>query len=164
MAIFHPVGWYMDVSRLISISGRLILLLLCNSCRTEQSANALTDEDRMDSIEDGMTLAHAMVNTVRDPLLVLGGDLQVLAASRSFYSTFETTAEATMGRKLYDLGSGGWNSPALRDLLDRIVPEHGVMDHFEVEEHFPDIGHRVMLLNARSWRFSVSRRTRCSRR
>jgi two-component sensor histidine kinase len=103
----------------------------------------------MDSIEDGLTLAQAMVDTVRDPLLVLGADLRVLAASRSFYSTFETSAEETVGRKLYDLGSGGWNGPALRELLDRIVPEHGVMDHFEVEQHFPDIGHRVMLLNAR---------------
>ena len=103
----------------------------------------------MDTIQDGLTLAQAIVDTVRDPLLVLGADLQVLAASRSFYSTFETTAEATVGRKLYDLGSGGWNGPALRELLDRIVPEHGVMDHFEVEQHFPDIGKRVMLLNAR---------------
>jgi PAS domain S-box-containing protein len=103
----------------------------------------------MQSIEDGRLLAQAMVDTVRDALIVLDRDLRVVSASRSFYSLFQTTALETEGRKLYDLDSGGWNGPALRDLLDRIVPEHGVMDHFEVEQHFPEIGHRVMLLNAR---------------
>lgn len=103
----------------------------------------------MDSIEDGRALAQAMVDTVRDSLLVLDGDLRVISASRSFYSTFQTTAAETEGRKVYDLGSGEWNNPALRDLLDRILPEHGVMDHFEVEQIFPHIGQRTMMLNAR---------------
>jgi two-component sensor histidine kinase len=103
----------------------------------------------MASIEDGRALAQAMVDTVRDSLLVLDGDLRVVSASRSFYSTFQTTAAVTEGRKVYDLGSGEWNNPALRDLLDRILPEHGVMDHFEVEQNFPHIGQRTMMLNAR---------------
>ena len=54
-----------------------------------------------------------------------------------------------MGRMVYDLGSGEWNNPALRLLLDRIIPERGVMDNFEVEQQFPTIGRRIMLLNAR---------------
>ncbi len=103
----------------------------------------------MDSIEDGRALAQAMVDTVRDSLLVLDGDLRVISASRSFYSTFQTTAPETEGRMVYDLGSGEWNNPALRDLLDRILPEHGVMDHFEIEQDFPHIGRRTMMLNAR---------------
>jgi two-component sensor histidine kinase len=103
----------------------------------------------MESIEDGRALAQAMVDTVRDALLVLDGDLRVISASRSFYATFQTTAAETEGHKVYDLGSGEWNNPALRDLLDRIVPEHGVMDHFEVEQNFPHIGQRTMMLNAR---------------
>jgi two-component sensor histidine kinase len=103
----------------------------------------------MDEIADGSTLAKAMVDTVRESLLVLDGDLRVVAASRSFYSTFKTTPGETKGRLVYDLGSGAWNSPALRELLERIIPEHGVMDHFEVEQDFPGIGKRTMLLNAR---------------
>lgn len=103
----------------------------------------------MEAIEDGRALAQAMVDTVRDALLVLDGDLRVVSASRSFYETFQTTAAQTEGRKVYDLGAGEWNNAALRDLLDRIVPEHGVMDHFEVEQEFPQIGHRTMMLNAR---------------
>jgi two-component sensor histidine kinase len=103
----------------------------------------------MEFIEDGRALAQAMVDTVRDALLVLDGELRVISASRSFYATFQTTAAETEGRKVYDLGSGEWNNPALRDLLDRIVPEHGVMDHFEIEQDFPHIGLRTMMLNAR---------------
>lgn len=103
----------------------------------------------MDNITDGRTLAQAMVDTVRESLLVLDGDLRIVAASRSFYATFQTTPEETKGRLVYDLGSGEWNNPALRELLERIVPEHGVMDHFEVEQDFPQIGKRAMLLNAR---------------
>ena len=105
--------------------------------------------DLIDEIAEGRTLAKAMVDTVRESLLVLDGDLRIVAASRSFYSTFKTTPAETQGRLIYDLGSGGWNSPALRELLERIIPEHGVMDHFEVEQDFPGIGKRTMLLNAR---------------
>jgi chemotaxis protein methyltransferase CheR len=103
----------------------------------------------MVSITDGGTLAQALVDTVRESLLVLDGDLRVVAASRSFYATFRTTPAETQGRLVYDLGSGEWNNPALRELLERIIPEHGVMDHFEVEQEFPTIGRRTMLLNAR---------------
>lgn len=103
----------------------------------------------MDKISDARTLAQAMVDTVRDPLLLLDGSLSVVAASRSFYSTFHTTPAETLGRMVYDLGSGGWNNAALRELLDRIVPEHGVMDNFEISQVFPVIGQKTMLLNAR---------------
>ena len=103
----------------------------------------------MDSIRDGRTLAQALVDTVRESLLVLDGDLRVIAASRSFYATFLTTPAETVGRLVYDLGAGEWNNLALRELLERIIPEHGVMDHFEVEQEFPTIGQRTMLLNAR---------------
>jgi len=103
----------------------------------------------MDNLSDGSTLAQALVDTVRESLLVLDGDLRVVAASRSFYATFKTTPAETQGRLVYDLGSGEWNNPALRELLERIIPEHGIMDHFEVEQEFPTIGQRTMLLNAR---------------
>ena len=103
----------------------------------------------MDRITDGRTLAQALVDTVRESLLVLDGDLRVVSASRSFYATFHTTPAETQGRLVYDLGTGEWNNAALRELLERIIPEHGVMDHFEVEQDFPTIGPRTMLLNAR---------------
>ena len=105
--------------------------------------------DSITDITDVRTLAQALVDTVRESLLVLDGELRVVAASRSFYATFQTIPAETQGRLVYDLGSGEWNNPALRELLERIIPEHGIMDHFEVEQDFPTIGRRTMLLNAR---------------
>jgi PAS domain S-box-containing protein len=103
----------------------------------------------MDNIIDGRTLAQAMVDTIRQALLVLDADLRVVAASRSFYSTFQASPEETRGRLIYDLGQGEWNHPKLRELLERIIPERGVMEDFEVAQDFPGIGQRIMLLNAR---------------
>ncbi len=100
-------------------------------------------------IRDARTLAQAIVDTVHEPLLVLDKNLRVVAASRSFYSKFQVGREETQGRLLYDLGDGQWDIPALRTLLERIVPEHGVMEGYEVEHQFPNVGRRIMLLNAR---------------
>jgi two-component sensor histidine kinase len=101
-------------------------------------------------IEDARALAQAIVDTVREPLLVLDGDLRVLAVSRSYYLTFRVDRQDVLGRPLYALGDGQWQIPALRRLLEKIIPERADMDAFEVEHEFPRIGRRIMLLNARA--------------
>jgi chemotaxis protein methyltransferase CheR len=98
---------------------------------------------------DACALAQSIVDTVREPVVVLDKGLRVIAASRSFYSAFKVSPEDTQGRLLYALGDGQWNIPKLRVLLDKIIPEHGVMEDYEVEHEFPDLGHRTMRLNAR---------------
>ncbi len=100
-------------------------------------------------IADVQTLATAIVNTIHEPFLVLDARLRVLTASRSFYETFKVDAEHTQGSLLYDLGDGQWNIPALRDLLETIIPAQVAMDDFEVDHDFPGVGRRTMLLNAR---------------
>jgi two-component sensor histidine kinase len=107
-------------------------------------------------IPDGQTLAQAIVNTIIEPFLVLDGNLQVLAASRSFYDTFKVNPAETQGRPLYDLGDSQWDIPALRLLLETIIPERTSMDGFEVEHDFPSIGRRTMLLNARKVVYDTS--------
>ena len=102
------------------------------------------------AFEAGPALAQAIVDTVREPLLVLDKELRVVAASRSFYETFQADRQETQGRLLYTLGDGQWDIPALRTLLERILPERSVMDDYEVEHEFPKIGRRTMLLNART--------------
>src|SRR3954469_7388139 len=102
-----------------------------------------------ESAEDACLLAQAIVDTVREPLLVLDRDLRVIVASRSFYLAFQSKREATQGRAIYDLDDGVWNIPELRLLLEKIVPKHGVMEDFEVEREFARLGRRSMLLNAR---------------
>src|SRR4029078_5357376 len=99
--------------------------------------------------DDARALTQAIVDTVREPLLVLDKDLRVIAASRSFYKTFAVSPKHTQGQLLASLCDGQWDIPNLRDRLERIVPEHGVMEEYEVEQDFPVIGRRIMLLNAR---------------
>jgi two-component sensor histidine kinase len=105
--------------------------------------------EQFDDSRDAATLAHAIVDTVREPFVVLDEDLRVVAASRSFYRTFTVSPAKTQGKLLYELGDGEWNTPKLRTLLGRILPEQGAMEDCEVEHDFPDIGRRTMLLNAR---------------
>ena len=97
----------------------------------------------------GYTLAQAIVDTVREPLVVLDRDLRVIAASCSFYQTFAAEPEETEGRLLFELGDGQWNIPALRNVLEDIIPKHRTVEAYEVEHEFPTIGRRVMLLNTR---------------
>lgn len=103
----------------------------------------------MFSTNDEQGLSQAIVDTVREPVLVLDGDLRVVAASRSFYAKFKVDPENTEGRLLRTLGDGQWDIAALADQLKTIVPDEGVLEGFEVELPFPEIGRRIMLLNAR---------------
>ena len=97
----------------------------------------------------GHDLAEAIVDAIREPLLVLDPDLRVIAASRSFYRTFAATPRKTLGQLVFDLGDGQWNIPKLRALLEDIIPKRRTVESYEVEHEFPSIGRRVMLLNAR---------------
>jgi two-component sensor histidine kinase len=105
--------------------------------------------DQFTNIADACALAQAIVDTVREPVVVLDKGLRVVAASRSFYSRFKVRPEDTQGRLFYTLGDGQWDIPKLRVLLEQIIPEHGVMEGYEVEHDFPNLGHRTMYLNAR---------------
>jgi len=93
--------------------------------------------------------AESIVATVREPMLVLDARFRVQSANRSFYRTFQVDAAKTEGRFIYDLGDGQWDIPALRKLLEEIVPRDSAFDDFEVEHDFEHIGRKTMLLNAR---------------
>ena len=101
-------------------------------------------------IDEGSTLAQAIVDTVRDPLLVLDRDLRVVSANRSFCSTFSTKGPDVQGRSFFALGNGQWNIPELRFLLESIGSHHAMTEAYEVEQDFPGLGRRTMLLNARN--------------
>jgi two-component sensor histidine kinase len=107
---------------------------------------------------DASVLAQAIVDTVREPFVVLDEDLRVVAASRSFYRTFTVSPQDTQGKFIYELGEGEWNTPKLRMLLGKILPERGVIEDCEVEHDLPNIGRRTMLLNARKVFYAASPR------
>src|ERR1700730_2415725 len=90
-----------------------------------------------------------LVETIREGLLVLEPDLTIRFANRSFCHTFAVAVEDTVGRKLYDLGNGQWDIPKLRTALETIISGRKTVEAFEVEQFFPSIGQRVMVLNAR---------------
>ena len=105
--------------------------------------------ERTPSVEDIQNYAQNIVDTVREPLLILDATLRVRSANRAFYQTFHVSLEETEGRLIYELGNGQWDIPDLRTLLEDIVPKSSVFDDFELVHTFPAIGRRVMLLNAR---------------
>lgn len=98
---------------------------------------------RTDQIFEGI------VETIREPLLVLDRDLRIVTASRSFYEFFKVKPEETVGQFIYDLGDKQWNISKLRELLETILPQQTAFDNYEVEHDFVTIGRRTLLLNAR---------------
>ena len=100
-------------------------------------------------IQNARDYAENIVETVREPLVVLNSDLKVLTANHSFYDTFKVTSEATIGNFIYDLGNRQWDIPKLRVLFEEILPNDSVFNGYEVEHDFLDIGHKVIMLNAR---------------
>jgi two-component system CheB/CheR fusion protein len=94
-------------------------------------------------------LAESVVDTIADPLLVMDGEFKVISANRSFYQFFQVAVADTVGRKVYDLGNSQWDIPALREVLEIILPRDEAVKDFLVEHDFPVIGHQKILLNAR---------------
>jgi hypothetical protein len=93
--------------------------------------------------------AESIVDTLHEPLLVLHPDLTVRSANTAFYRHFRVRQAEIQGRKVYDLGNGQWDIPALRKLLEDVLPANNVFNDYEVSHTFEGIGHRVMLLNGR---------------
>ena len=102
-----------------------------------------------EEVREARNYARAIVETIREPLLVLDEDFRVQTANKSFYETFGVTLEETEGRLVFDLGHRQWDIPALRKLLEEVLPEKKAFQDFEVEHAFPHIGRKTMLLNAR---------------
>ncbi len=100
-------------------------------------------------VEEAYDYANAIVETVREPLLVLAPDLRVITANKSFYANFLVGPEETEDRYIYELGNGQWNIPGLMKQLQEVLPQDKAFSDFEVELELPNIGRRVMILNAR---------------
>ncbi len=99
-------------------------------------------------VEESRDYAVSIVETVREPLIVLDAQLRVRTANRAFYQAFRVNPRETEGRLIYDLGNRQWDSPRLRKLLEELLPQNSHFEDFEVEHDFPVIGRRTMLLNA----------------
>ncbi len=103
----------------------------------------------LDLFKYSLDYAEAIVNTVREPLVILNKDLQVMTANRAFYQTFNFLPEKLENRPFYELGEGELNIPKFRKLLQKVLKKGTSFDNFEIEYHVPKKGKRVLLLNAR---------------
>jgi PAS domain S-box-containing protein len=101
------------------------------------------------AVQEAREYAESIVETVREPLMVLDTNLRVISVNHSFYQTFKVTPEDTKGKLIYDLGNHQWNISKLRVLLEEIIPRDTQFQNFEVDHEFPGIGRKIMLLNAR---------------
>jgi PAS domain-containing protein len=94
-------------------------------------------------------VAESLVNTVREPLIVLSGDLRIISANNAFYNMFQVSKEDSEKKLIYEIGNRQWDIPKLRKLLENILPEHTQFNDYEVDRSFPTVGHKTILLNAR---------------
>ncbi len=104
------------------------------------------------SVEDLVVIyayADAIVETVREPLIILGEDLAIRTANKAFFDTFRVTKEETYEKKIFDIGNGQWDIPKLKELLLDILPRDSQFHDFEITHTFEDVGEKTMLLNAR---------------
>lgn len=128
--------------------------LICND-KGEVAGVVLVFRDIMERRKTERALAKALsyaddiIATLREPFLVLDGDLRVKSANRSFYDSFRVSKEETENRLVYDLGNGQWDIPGLRKLLDQVLSRNQSVHDYEVEHTFPILGRKTMLLNAR---------------
>jgi two-component system, chemotaxis family, CheB/CheR fusion protein len=106
----------------------------------------------IDDLRRARDFAEAVAATVREPLIVLDAGLRVRTANEAFYRMFNLEKKDVEGRQIYDVGGTQWNIPGLRELLENILPKHTVMKDYELEQTYPGIGLRTMLLHAREIR------------
>jgi chemotaxis protein methyltransferase CheR len=111
------------------------------------------NEDKINIAENlwstAWTYIRTVIDTAREPFLILDRDLRIIAVNSCFLRTFEVSDKNTEGRLVYDLGNGQWNIPKLKSLLEDILPKDTFFKDFEVDHEFPGLGRRIMILNAR---------------
>jgi two-component system CheB/CheR fusion protein len=136
--------WYsLRVRPYLTLDNRLdgAVLVLVNIDALKQTERTITE---------ARDFAESIIHTARDPLMILDAKLRVQMANEAFYATFKVSRTEAEGRLIFDLDHGHWNIPKLRELLKDIVPRHSFFNNFEVTHDFENIGHRTMLLNART--------------
>jgi PAS domain S-box-containing protein len=124
------------------ISKRKGIEVIQEATRIELEENKVIDDELSEFAEN-------IINTLREPLLMLDKDLRIVKANLSFYNFFMVTPNETIGKLIYELGNNQWDIPQLRELLETILPQKTTFDNYEVEHEFFSLGKRVMLLNAR---------------
>jgi len=116
---------------------------------TKSDSSAVRLTVQLADTDEALRFTKAVLETIRQPLLVLTGDLSVAWASAAFYHAFQVRAGETLGRRIYAFDDGEWDLPELRRLLENVLPDNNGFDDYEIEHTFPRLGRRVLRLSGR---------------
>ncbi|MBI5004421.1 PAS domain-containing protein [Candidatus Kaiserbacteria bacterium] len=120
------------------IDGAILTLIEITEAREQQ-----------EKIQKTLSYVEAVLRTMREPFLVLDETMHVVSTNEAFYRVFKASPADTEGKLIYEIGNRQWDTPRLRQLLEKVLSEKGELQDVQVEHDFPYIGRRVMLLNAR---------------
>ena len=90
-----------------------------------------------------------VIDTVREPFLILDKNLRIVAANDKFYDFFKILRSETENLHIYNIANGQWNIEPIKKLLEEIVPKQIFHKDFEIDQEFKIIGRKIILLNAR---------------
>lgn len=107
-------------------------------------------EATVDALEEARLYAEAIVNSVREPLLVLDRDLRVHSINQPFSALFHLTTQDVLGRALRDIDAGVWNVPELQSRLGGLLARGIAMEGFEIPYDSGELGRRTLILDART--------------
>jgi two-component system CheB/CheR fusion protein len=105
--------------------------------------------DRQAQLSMSRLYSEAIIETIREPLVVLNSEMRVRSANAAFYKYFKTSEQDIEGRILFDSISGTWNENDFRDKVSRVLPDRVKLENFEVSLNIPDMGTRIFLANIR---------------
>jgi len=105
--------------------------------------------DRQEQLVVSRMYSEAIIETIREPLIVLNKEMRIKSANASFYRYFKTNETDIEGKNIFDVFSGQWNLNSFKDQLTRVLPDRLKLDDIEIVTHLPDLGERKMLLNIR---------------
>lgn len=115
--------------------------------------------DRLEDIADVRAIAQIIVETIREPLLILNRDFRILVATNSFHRLFGIGPDEARGADILELQNGAWNIPALAELLARTVSDQVATENMELTHDFPATGNRTLLVSTRLVRYANADRT-----
>lgn len=95
--------------------------------------------------------SEAIIGTIHETMLILDKDFYIKSASKSFYKKHGITKKETEGKHLFELQNGQWDIRELNGLLNNTDAHSNAIQDLEVKRTFPNLGEKIMLLNASSF-------------
>lgn len=124
-----------------------VVITLSDITQFKEYENKLSELNNV--LQEALTYTENIVDTVREPLLVLSDDLKIISANRSFYNTFKINESETIGKYIYDLNDKQWDIPQLRKYLKKVNVKNQMLENFLLEHDFPKVGYKRFMLNIR---------------